>query len=67
MLDGSREPTRTEAADFIGVQNAARWADLAQFIAANYSAKVLADIKQLLILKWTPKPGSPAPRPHVAP
>jgi hypothetical protein len=36
LVDGSREPTEAEVTDFIGKQNAARWADLTQFIAANY-------------------------------
>jgi hypothetical protein len=36
MVDGSREPTKARVADFIGKQNAARWADLTRFIAANY-------------------------------
>lgn len=36
MLDGSREPTEADVAEFIGKQNASRWAELARFIAANY-------------------------------
>jgi hypothetical protein len=36
MVDGSREPTEAEVTDLIGRQNAARWAQLARFIAANY-------------------------------
>jgi hypothetical protein len=36
LVDGSREPTEAEVADFIGKQNAARWAKLTRFIAANY-------------------------------
>ena len=36
MVDGSREPTEAEVADFIGKQNAARWADLTEFVAARY-------------------------------
>ena len=38
LVDGSREPTKAEVADFIGKQNAARWAELTRFIAANYPA-----------------------------
>ena len=36
MVDGSREPAEADVADFIGKQNAARWAELTRFIAANY-------------------------------
>ena len=36
LVDGTRAPTEAEVTDFIGKQNAARWADLTRFIAANY-------------------------------
>jgi hypothetical protein len=36
LVDASREPTEAEITDFIGRQNAARWADLARFIATSY-------------------------------
>ena len=36
LVDGARAPTKAEVADFIGKQNAARWADLTRFIAASY-------------------------------
>jgi len=36
LVDGSREQTGAQVADFIGKLNAARWADLTRFIAANY-------------------------------
>jgi len=36
MVDGAREPTAADVADFIGKRNAGRWAELTRFIAANY-------------------------------
>jgi hypothetical protein len=36
MVDGTRKPTDAEVADFIGKQNAARWAELTRFIAVRY-------------------------------
>jgi Protein of unknown function (DUF3788) len=36
LVDGSRRPTEAGVADFIGRQNAARWADLTLFIETNY-------------------------------
>jgi hypothetical protein len=36
LVAGTRAPTEAEVIDFIGKQNAARWADLTRFIAANY-------------------------------
>lgn len=36
MSDGSRKPTDDEVVVFIGKQNAARWAELREFIAAHY-------------------------------
>jgi hypothetical protein len=38
LTDGSRQPSDAAVAEFIGKRNAARWADLAEFIAAAYPA-----------------------------
>ena len=38
LVDGSREPTEAQVADCIRKLNAAQWADLTRFIAANYPA-----------------------------
>jgi hypothetical protein len=38
LIDGSREPRDAEVAEFIGKRNAARWADLAEFISVAYPA-----------------------------
>lgn len=36
MIDGSQQPSDERVAEFIGRQNAARWADISEFIATNY-------------------------------
>ena len=36
MVNGSRQPTDAQVAEFIGRQNAARWAELSEFIATHY-------------------------------
>ena len=36
IVNGSRKPTEAVVADFVGRQNATRWANLTKFISANY-------------------------------
>jgi hypothetical protein len=36
LVDGSREPSEAKVSNFIGKQNAARWAELTRFIGTNY-------------------------------
>jgi hypothetical protein len=36
MVDGSRQPTDAQVTEFIGRQNAARWAELTEFITRHY-------------------------------